>query len=478
MNDDKLKKDSELSENAEGSAADRRFDVLESVAEEAADSGYSITSEAKDADIGQSLDELLSELDNIDFLSPPEEPIAPDFAAIAESADFVPETAVAADEAYDVIAAETAAAAAPTVGAKKAEPKPSAEAKKHTAPKAADAKKAQDASKAAQKKRDPIEDMETIEFDHGTVGRREDAKAKAQKSAAAPKSDQKKDDLKKDVDRAAKTISSLVEAGKLSSALDLVLCLRGSFRQAVREKAHITIPLGSRDADLRRIAAGALIQSYLEQGKIVRRDIENKLYAIIESSEPEYDEDDEVIEQTDDDIRYKVTACMVFAAELTERSGNHPDEKSAMYASGDSALDQFLAENLGEVQRTNKKRLSTLAAAIAASGGEVADKFAYYYDDAKKNGETAASRFFGASVAFKAAAAIVGVLCLITLILYIVKFPSSGLNASFISFVAKENSPIMLFTIAAEVFALIGMGILCVIVSLAGQNKDTKKSGK
>ena len=482
MNDDKLKKDSDLSENKEGSAADRRFDVLDSVDFNAGDAENA----DKKGDVESTLDELLSELDDLTARTNLIDD-TPDFSEFAGSANFEP-AQNAQDAAADLAASEVAQAAAASI-----QPKPSAP--KQDAPK-------QDAPKQdAPKRRDPLADMETIEFDHGAVAKRGEAGSKAQKNAAqndAPAKNKtagstaaangaksaapaggaaKKGESQSDVDRAAKTISSLIEGGKLSSALDLVLCLRGAFRQSVREKAHVTIPLGSRDSDLRRIAAGALIQSYLEQGKIVRRDIENKLYAIIESSEPEYDEDDEIVEQTPQDVLYKVAACMVFAAELTEKSGNHPDEKSAMYASGDSVLDQFLADNLGEVYRTNKKRLATLASAVAASGGEVAAKFAKYYDDVRGTGETPAARFLGNSTAFKAAAAIVALFCFITLLIYIVKFPSSGINASLINFIAKENGPIMLFAIAAEVFAIIGIGILCVIL-YSGKSDKNAGGGK
>lgn len=81
-------------------------------------------------------------------------------------------------------------------------------------------------------------------------------------------------------------ISSLMDKSRFEDALSIVFSLRGDARRAVRDNLSVTIPMGSRDGDLRGIAAGALVQSYLELGKIVRRDIEEKLFAIIESSEP------------------------------------------------------------------------------------------------------------------------------------------------------------------------------------------------
>lgn len=89
----------------------------------------------------------------------------------------------------------------------------------------------------------------------------------------------------KDVNDASAAITRFLDSGKLSSALDLVFTLKGALRLAVKDTVNVTIPMGSHDNELRQIAAGALIQSYLEQGKIVRRDIEEKLYAIIESSD-------------------------------------------------------------------------------------------------------------------------------------------------------------------------------------------------
>lgn len=273
------------------------------------------------------------------------------------------------------------------------------------------------------------------------------------------------------VQKIAHTVTALLEGGKLSSAIDIVLSLRGASRNAVRENVSVTIPLGSRDSDLRRISAGALIQSYLENGKIVRRDIEDKLYAIIESSEPEYDDDDEIIEQTPEDILYKVTACMAFVAELTERSGNHPDEKNAMYSAGDSVLDQFLSDNMAEVQRKNKKRLAVLAEAIKASGGQVAQKFTHYYEASKKSAQSPVMRFLGDALAFRVTMSVIGVLCLLTLGFYI--FTSSPI----MKFVAKDNA-VMAFVIMAEIFFMVGMALLCVIIGFGGRMRALKKASK
>lgn len=449
MNDDKIRNDSELPENTKNDA-DSRFDVLDhlhleditrndySVGVESADAAGNAAAEddlSADADFSDSdFDDILGELDEFERQMTGESvaaPVIPDVSAFEEAQN------------------ESREKNAPAAPEEKASPR---------------------------KEREGLSDTGTIQFTHGEVDRAKPAATGAKKAAGAKPKSSGKGFSSSDVDRAAETISSLVESGKLSSALDLVLCLRGAFRQSVREKASITIPLGSRDSDLRRIAAGALIQSYLEQGKIVRRDIENKLFAIIESSEPEINADDEVVEQTEEDVLYKVTACMTFAAELTERSGNHPDEKRAMYASGDSVLDSFLADNIDEVSRTNKKRLGVLAEAIKASGGEVADKFIGYYENAKEASGSPIARFFGDSTAFRIAAAVVGLLCFITLILYIVKFPSSGINAQILGFVAKDNSPIMLFAIGAELFLTVGIALLCVVIGFGKKKKDQKNN--
>ena len=431
MDNDKTKKSSELSENNGRTNADSRFDVLDKMElDDITDKGYTVGVSGDFSD--SSLDELFSELD-----------------AVAEQAggtdDFVVPDSTVFEEAKEEAEEEI----------------------KEASPAAGDV-----ADGDVNEPEKDLSDTGTIEFRRGEVIDRDAVAPKAAKKGGVKKKTGEKSFSREDVDRAAATISSLVEAGKLTSALDLVLCLRGAFRQAVREKASITIPLGSRDADLRRIAAGALIQSYLEQGKIVRRDIENKLYAIIESSEPDQADG---AEQSPADVLYKVTACMTFAAELTEKSGNHPDEKRAMYAAGDSVLDSFLADNIDEVCETNEKRVQVLADAIGASGGEVAEKFLKYYDEAKARGGSPIARFFGDSTAFKVAAAVVGLLCFVTLVLYIVKFPSSGVNAQILGFVAKENSPIMLFAIAAELFLTAGIAILCFIIGFGGKSKDKKK---
>ena len=452
MNDDKIKKTSDPSEK-KADTADSRFDVLDNLDfDDVGSKDYSVTvSEESSGDkVENTLDDLLSELDEMERRTE-EWQNNTDIPYFAPASGFAP-------------------AGSPS-GDSPAEPKK--EAKYDTEAILDTVDQAPEVS---------ADDTQTIEFTHGSVpSKREEAQDDGANRQRAPKPAAKQGAPKKnysldDVDRAAQSISSLVETGKLSSALDLVLCLRGSFRQEVKEKASITIPLGSRDSDLRRIAAGALIQSYLDQGKIVRRDIENKLYAIIESSEPEYDQNDEIIEQSEDDLLYKVTACMVFAAELTERCGNHPDEKSAMYAAGDSVLDSFLADNMKEVQRSNKKRLAMLASAINASGGEVAAKFNEYYEDSKRTSGSSVSRFLGKDTSFWIATAVVGFVCLISVILYIFLFPSSGIN-TIIGKAAADKSPILWFAIFMELFFLIGMSLLCVII-VARTNAGGKKNGK
>lgn len=460
MTDDNIKEGSGLPED-ESSPADRRFDVFENV-------DYSELADEKKSEaydpVDISLDDLLGELDAISA-----EADAGTDESAGKTADFSDLAGATRRDRSKSDASGSGGFDASFVSPESA-PASSGSAPSGSKEKGSGAAARKEGSDTKKEKKDPLSDTGTIEFTRGEVRR--------PGSEVSPRAPSNKTFSQSDVDRAAKAITDFIEQGKLSSALDLVLCLRGAFRQAVREKTSVTVPLGSRDADLRRIAAGALIQSYLEQGKIVRKDIENKLYAIIESSEPEYDDNDEVVEQTDEDVLYKVLACMTFAAELTEKSGKHPDEKSAMYASGDSVLDSFYADNMDEVLRTNKKRLAVLADAIKASGGEVAEKFTSYYEEAKETSSPSVAGFFGDSVAFRIAAAVVGVLCLITLILYVVRFPSSALNSRIFGFVAKENGPIMFFIILSEIFALIGMSILCVIVGFAGRTKDKKRRTK
>lgn len=273
---------------------------------------------------------------------------------------------------------------------------------------------------------------------------------------------------KADVDEAAATINRLMETGKFDRALDLVFTLKGALRAAVRDTVTVTIPMGSRDSELRQIAAGALIQSYLEQGKIVRRDIEDKLFAIIESSEPEYDEDDEIIEQSPEEILYKVMACVIFACSLCEGSGNHPNEKSAMYQAGDSVLDSFLAENLDSVMRKNKKRVLILTEAFKMQGGTVGMKFASYVAESSKNTESVFLKFLGDKISFRVTAGVLLGLCLIAIVIYL--FNRSAL----LSFVATD-SVVMLFIIGAEVFFLVGMVTLALLIGFGNDDKKNEK---
>lgn len=273
---------------------------------------------------------------------------------------------------------------------------------------------------------------------------------------------------KADVDEAAQTINRLMDAGKLERALDFVFTIKGPFRAAVRDAVTVTIPMGSHDSELRQIAAGALIQSYLEQGKIVRRDIEDKLFAIIESSEPEYDEDDEIIEQSPEEILYKVTSCIVLACTLCEASGNHQNEKSAMFASGDSVLDTFLTENLESVMRKYKKRTVIFAEAMKMQGGFVGAKFSAYVEESAKNLESPILKFLGEKTSFRVTAGVLLGLCLVAILVYLLN------RSSLLSFVATDNI-VMLFIIGAEVFFIVGMGLLSVLIGF-GQEKEKKKN--
>lgn len=422
MDDNKNKKISDLSENG-GDTADSRFDVLDQLNVDG------MSDDGKDFDSS-----FLEDL----------------FATDAQKRSTVADNRSAADSRHAV------AGGTPTATGTPAAAKRAAEAASDAAAALSDS--AVPSASAAVKA--SMSDTGTIEIAKKKSPKTPGAKASP---AAAPAAAQ--------VQKISRTITSLLEGGKLSSAIDVVLSLRGAIRTAVRENVSVTIPLGSRDSDLRRIAAGALIQSYLENGKILRRDIEDKLYAIIESSEPEYDDDDEIIEQSPADILYKVTACMVFVAELTERSGNHPAEKNAMYAAGDSLLDQFLTDNIDEVQKKNKKRLAVLAEAIKASGGQVAEKFVRYYEASKKSAQSPVMSFLGDSRAFHVTVGVICVLCLLTLGFYI--FTTSPL----MSFVAKDST-VMLFVIMAEVFFMIGMSLLCVIIGYGGRMRALKKSKK
>ena len=274
-----------------------------------------------------------------------------------------------------------------------------------------------------------------------------------------------------DARNSAQRIKDLMDSGKLTVALDNVFSLKSDMREAVKNELTVTIPLGSRDADLRPIAGGALIQSYLDLGQLDRADIEGKLYAIIESSEPEYDNEGETVEQTPDDVLFKVTACMVFAAELVERSGAHPEEKNVMYSAQDSILDQFLAENLCKVQKTRKKRLSRFSEAIEASGGEAAAKYAIYYNGAKKSTGSVFMRFLGDSTVFRITAALIAALCLVSIGFY--SFSTSPI----MSFIAKDTH-LCMYVIMVEVFFIIGMSLLCVIVGFGGKIRAMKKKQK
>ena len=269
----------------------------------------------------------------------------------------------------------------------------------------------------------------------------------------------------REVNEAAAAISTLMESGKLASAIDIAFTLKGALRESVRDTVTVTIPLGSHPNELRQIAAGAMIQSYLEQGKVVRRDLEEKLYAIIESSEPEYDEDDEIIEQSPEEIQYKVTACIVFCAHLAEASGDHPTEKSALYGAGDSVLDTFLSENIDLAMKKSRRHITALADAIRPGGGTVSAKLDAYMAESAKNIENPIMKFLGDTLAFRVTACVIAALCLVALIVYLCT--RSGLLSLF----ATDNT-VMLFVIAAEVFFTAGMVLLAILLGAKSFNEE------
>lgn len=290
------------------------------------------------------------------------------------------------------------------------------------------------------------------------AARRADAQSGAQKQSFS----------EQDVMALCTRISSLMDKSRFEDALSIVFSLRGDARRAVRDNLSVTIPMGSRDGDLRGIAAGALVQSYLELGKIVRRDIEEKLFAIIESSEPEYDEDDEIIEQTPDDILYKVTACVIFMCVMCEASGNHPNEKSALYDAGDSILDLFLSDHLDTVMKKNKRRITVLGEAIRLHGGTVGEKLGGYIAISRRNTDNPIMKYLGEKTSFRVTAGILAVLCLISVIVYL-----RG-RSSLLSFIATDNV-IMMFIIGAEIFFTVGLVLLAVLIASSGNLEKKKK---
>lgn len=271
----------------------------------------------------------------------------------------------------------------------------------------------------------------------------------------------------RDVNEASSAITRMLEAGRLGAALDITFSLRGALRAAVRDTVTVTIPLGSHASELRQIAAGAMIQSYLEQGRIVGEDIEDKLYAIIESSEPEYDRDGEIIEQTPDEILYKVTACTVFCAQLTEASGRHPAEKAAMFASDDSVLDTFLTANIDRVMKKERRHLLALDDAVRMNGGAVSAKLDAYVEKSKKDTENFIMKFLGDSFTFRVTACVIAALCLVSVIVYLCS--RSGLLSLF-----ATDSKVMLFLIAVEVFFTAGMVLLAIFLGYKSSDGPTE----
>ena len=283
------------------------------------------------------------------------------------------------------------------------------------------------------------------------AARRADAQSGAQKQSFS----------EQDVMALCTRISSLMDKSRFEDALSIVFSLRGDARRAVRDNLSVTIPMGSRDGDLRGIAAGALVQSYLELGKIVRRDIE------------EYDEDDEIIEQTPDDILYKVTACVIFMCVMCEASGNHPNEKSALYDAGDSILDLFLSDHLDTVMKKNKRRITVLGEAVRLQGGAVGEKLGGYIAMSRRNTENPIMKYLGEKTSFRVTAGILAVLCLISVIVYL-----RG-RSSLLSFIATDNV-IMMFIIGAEVFFTVGLVLLAVLIASSGnlEKKKTRPDGR
>lgn len=268
-----------------------------------------------------------------------------------------------------------------------------------------------------------------------------------------------------EIETLAAAAEDAVADGRYGAALDSVFFTAGAAREALREKLNIRIPLGSSDTDLPVIAAAALIDSYLEYEDINGANIEEKLRLIIESSEDEYG-----ARPSEKQVELRVFECALILCVQAEQSGRHAEIKNRLYGDKNSFLCTFLDANTDNVMKNHRKELTAFYTSVKLQSRAVSEILEERMASSKYS-SSFIKRFFAESKPVIISAAIVGALCLVAIIFYIVGY------GSLMSFVATDTYLIGLF-IVLELLLCAGMLGISWLVYTGGEYKEEIKKSK
>lgn len=264
-----------------------------------------------------------------------------------------------------------------------------------------------------------------------------------------------------EIETLASAAEDAVADGRYGAALDSVFFTAGEAREALRERLNIRIPLGSDDSDLPVIAAAALIDSYLEHEDIDNKSIEEKLRLIIESSEDEHG-----VRPTAEQVNFKIFECALILCVQAEQCGKHPEIKKCLYGDEDSFLKTYLDRNIDPIMSHHRKDLQTFVASVKLQSRAVSDILEEYMANSKYSAPFIV-KFFAESTPVLVTSVIFGVLCLASIILYIMTY------GNLISFVASNDKPfLMIMLIILEVLFCTGLVGVSWLVYTSGEDKE------
>ncbi len=266
-----------------------------------------------------------------------------------------------------------------------------------------------------------------------------------------------------EIETLAAAAEDSVANGRFGAALDSVFFAAGAAREALAKKLNIRIPIGSADTDLPVIATAALIESYLEYEDINGEDIEEKLKLIIESSEDEHK-----ARPSADQVDLRVFECALILCVQAEQCGNHAEIKRRLYEGEDSFLRKFLSEKADGVMKKHRREIMSFYNSVKLQSNTVSAVFEEYIA-ASSGALSFFKRFFAESRPVLITAISAAVLCVISIVLYIVTY------SNIMSFIATDNF-LMALVIVLEVLFCGCLTGLSWLVFTSGEDKLSKAS--
>ncbi|MBE6708395.1 MAG: hypothetical protein E7578_04035 [Ruminococcaceae bacterium] len=288
------------------------------------------------------------------------------------------------------------------------------------------------------------------------------SKVKNKGAVSSARSDARYSMTEAEIDTLAAAAEDAVSDGRYGAALDSVFFTAGAARESLREKLNIRIPLGSADTDLPIIAAAALIDSYLEFEDVNGENIEEKLRLIIESSE-----DENRVRPSEKQVELRVFKCALILCVQAEQSGRHAEIKNRLFGGKNSFLCKYLERNIDKMVRSHRRELAVFSTSVKLQSKVVSEILDSYIASSKYSAPFP-KRFLAESKPVLVSSIIVGVLCLISIIVYIVTY------GNFMSFIATDNYLITLF-IVLEALLCGGMIGLSWLIYTGGEYKEELK---